>query len=758
MLLKFLRDNRGNILPTFALIVVPLLVSTGAVVDYTNAYDQRSLVQDALDSAALAAGKQVGVMDTEELEAEAESFYLANIGVGKITNVPTIQTEIDGTTVDVNTTLHVPTYFLGMIGLDEFVFDLRAQVTIAMGTIEVAMVLDNSTSMASCTPSPCDAKIAALRTAASALATTLYGLGATSTKPEPVKIALAPFAASVNVGPGATFVDTLGRATYAGDAQKGEGAAASLNPFDYFSTLLNADGSAVTWGGCVQERPIPFDVSDDAPSTEANPTADEAKTLFLPMFAPDEADPWTCSTTTCSYAGTGSSSRRYNGATSGNKSYNNYLPDGGDTLTCGGVSASKTFTVTKANPGVFTRNGHGLANFTNIVFNTTGALYGGLTAGQSYYVAPGSTANTFRVSTTSSAVNLTSITVASPAVFTKSSHGLSAGTAVTFQTGGSLPSPLTAGTTYYVISSGLSTDSFRVSTTSGGSAINTSGSQSGTHSYVRLVSTNSGSQSGTHSYVLNTQAANFTCQSGDDDCGTAGHGKSEEKALAGINISTDQQCKYGTVANKATIADITISSMEGGPNYMCTTQAVTPLTATEATVVDNITAQQAYGYTNITAGIMWGLRLLSPTEPFTQGRAYTNNENDKIMIVMTDGENTYFPYVPGSSPSTYNNKFLKSGFGAWGYIYKSHLGINTTNSTTIFTTLNARTALACQEAKDANIQVYTIAFQVTDAPTLAMLTACASDQSMAYQSGSNEQLIADFAAIGDDISLLRIAQ
>jgi Flp pilus assembly protein TadG len=98
MILKFLRDHRGSILPTFALIVVPLLVSTGAVVDYTNAYDQRSLVQDALDSAALAAGKQVGVMTTEELEAEAEAFYLANIGTGKITNVPTIETEINGST------------------------------------------------------------------------------------------------------------------------------------------------------------------------------------------------------------------------------------------------------------------------------------------------------------------------------------------------------------------------------------------------------------------------------------------------------------------------------------------------------------------------------------------------------------------------------------------------------------------------------------------------------------------------------------
>lgn len=74
------------------------------------------------------------------------------------------------------------------------------------------------------------------------------------------------------------------------------------------------------------------------------------------------------------------------------------------------------------------------------------------------------------------------VTIASPGVFTKTEHGLQAGDTVTFSTTGSLPTGLTAGTTYFVISTGLTANAFRVSATLNGSAINTSGTQSGIHS------------------------------------------------------------------------------------------------------------------------------------------------------------------------------------------------------------------------------------------------------------------------------------
>lgn len=73
------------------------------------------------------------------------------------------------------------------------------------------------------------------------------------------------------------------------------------------------------------------------------------------------------------------------------------------------------------------------------------------------------------------------ITIATPAVVTESNHGHVAGEKVTFYSTGALPTGITAGTSYFVISAGLTTNAYQISTTSGGAAVNTSGSQSGFH-------------------------------------------------------------------------------------------------------------------------------------------------------------------------------------------------------------------------------------------------------------------------------------
>jgi hypothetical protein len=79
------------------------------------------------------------------------------------------------------------------------------------------------------------------------------------------------------------------------------------------------------------------------------------------------------------------------------------------------------------------------------------------------------------------------VTIASPAVFTRNSHGLSAGAEVLFRTTGALPTGLTVDTPYYVIAAGLTANAFEVSATPGGVAVNTSGTQSGTHTAYRLT-------------------------------------------------------------------------------------------------------------------------------------------------------------------------------------------------------------------------------------------------------------------------------
>jgi hypothetical protein len=78
------------------------------------------------------------------------------------------------------------------------------------------------------------------------------------------------------------------------------------------------------------------------------------------------------------------------------------------------------------------------------------------------------------------------ITIATPAVVTWTAHGLVTGSPVVFTTTGALPTGITAGTTYYAItSSTLGANTFQIATSvanaQAGTAVATSGTQSGTH-------------------------------------------------------------------------------------------------------------------------------------------------------------------------------------------------------------------------------------------------------------------------------------
>lgn len=86
------------------------------------------------------------------------------------------------------------------------------------------------------------------------------------------------------------------------------------------------------------------------------------------------------------------------------------------------------------------------------------------------------------------------ITIASPGVVTWAAHSLLPGQAVVLTTTGALPTGLTALTTYFVISAGFTSSTFQLSATSGGSAINTSGTQSGAHTAQSVLNSLSSGQ------------------------------------------------------------------------------------------------------------------------------------------------------------------------------------------------------------------------------------------------------------------------
>ncbi|MFB6460447.1 beta strand repeat-containing protein [Bradyrhizobium tunisiense] len=115
------------------------------------------------------------------------------------------------------------------------------------------------------------------------------------------------------------------------------------------------------------------------------------------------------------------------------------------------------------------------------------------------------------------------VTIASPAVVTWTSNPfLGGGTGtwtvpVVFTTTGALPTGLTAGTTYWVIGSTVTTNTFQIATSAAnaiaGTAINTSGSQSGTHTGTSGASLTSGA---------NANVAAISVTAGDWDVSGAG--------------------------------------------------------------------------------------------------------------------------------------------------------------------------------------------------------------------------------------------
>jgi hypothetical protein len=86
------------------------------------------------------------------------------------------------------------------------------------------------------------------------------------------------------------------------------------------------------------------------------------------------------------------------------------------------------------------------------------------------------------------------LTLASPGIVNVPNTCI-AGQEVFFNSTGALPTGLTAGTTYYVIATGLTAGAFEVSTSAGGAGSNFTGTQSG------IQTANSGFSNGTTSYV-----------------------------------------------------------------------------------------------------------------------------------------------------------------------------------------------------------------------------------------------------------------
>jgi len=183
-----------------------------------------------------------------------------------------------------------------------------------------------------------------------------------------------------------------------------------------------------------------------------------------------------------------------------------------------------------------------------------------------------------------------------------------------------------------------------------------------------------------------------------------------------------------------------------GPNWGCNLPPVTPLVNVKATVSSAIDNMVASGYTHIPLGLVWGWRLLSPSEPFTEGVAYDDEDTTKALILLTDGYNTI--------RRQYTENL--SAYSAYGYVTKARFG--TTNYNAHRAQLDPKTAAVCESVKETGIRVYTITFQLADGSIKDLMRACATEPGLYFDSPDNEQLETTFRAIARDLSNLRISK
>jgi hypothetical protein len=193
-----------------------------------------------------------------------------------------------------------------------------------------------------------------------------------------------------------------------------------------------------------------------------------------------------------------------------------------------------------------------------------------------------------------------------------------------------------------------------------------------------------------------------------------------------------------------------------GPNWGCNLQTLQRLSTGWSALKTAINAMQAGGDTNIPMGLMWGWHTLSPSAPFADGVAYLTPKHKKIVILMTDGQNTM-------TDSGNSNTSFYSGVGyAWqGRVLQASgtpIGSNNTQAERT-AALDDRLSKLCSNMKavDKDIEIYTMRVEVTGG-TSTVLQNCASAADHYFDVTNSAQLDATFQQIAGSIASLHLSK
>lgn len=261
-LATFRGDNRGSIVVAFAIWATVLLTVSGGAIDASRVYSAQQSTQSALDAAVLSGAQGIliaNLKSEDEIGAVVRSFFEENV---KTYDVRAESVEIVVGKEDVTATamIDIETPFFSMARVPSVKFRVHARAEIAPLNLEIALVVDTTGSM------QINGHVGNVTNALNDLITDL--------EPLAPKLALVPFAETVNLGEHwkPSWIDIDGRSPTHGilfDESKGQ-----VKHHDMFAKLN------LSWNGCVEMRPVPYDISDEPP-TSANPS-----TQFVPFFSP----------------------------------------------------------------------------------------------------------------------------------------------------------------------------------------------------------------------------------------------------------------------------------------------------------------------------------------------------------------------------------------------------------------------------------------------------------------------------------------
>ncbi len=274
---------------TAAFALMPITMLAFAAVEFHNFTRHRTVLQDALDTAAMAVARA----PLTATEAELRDIYVAvlkshlELKPGLVTLVEAAPDPVTGKggkpeltyvngRVTANATLEISPIIANFFIEGDVLVSGGSQVLREVRGVEVALVLDTTGSMEE------NNRIGIAKEAATNFVNLIGEAASNSNNPQSVRISIVPFANAVNAGASyqtASWIDGAGASPIHNEIfSDARGGAVSANRFDLLGQMQ------IPWAGCVESRPMPYDIQDTAPSSGT------PATLFVPYFAPDLID------------------------------------------------------------------------------------------------------------------------------------------------------------------------------------------------------------------------------------------------------------------------------------------------------------------------------------------------------------------------------------------------------------------------------------------------------------------------------------